>query len=499
MESGVLIKTQQLTKDFPGVRALDAVDFDLNKGEIHAILGENGAGKSTLIKILCGVYQADGGKVFVEGQQSDFHSPRQAQLKGIRVIHQELNLLPALTVKENIFLGNLPEGALPGMINWRKLTERSVQILEHFQTSINPDSKAASLSCGEAQIVEIAQALTSDVKIFILDEPTAALNDTETEALFSLLTKMAGEGIGIIYITHRINEVFEIAQRVSVLRDGRLIGTKKITETSSEELIEMMVGRTLEEMYPRTHVEIGKELLAVEDLSTDSGLQDISLDVHAGEVVGVYGLLGSGRGRLANAIFGAEPISSGEIRIAGEAVKIGSPHQAKNLGLGYVPSDRKEEALIGPLSLRKNLTIASLQRYIGNLFFINEKQEKASCQEWIQTLDIRASSQETNIESLSGGNQQKVVFSRWLDTRAKIMILNEPTRGVDVGAKVELYRIIDDLCSKGHAVLMFSSEMPELLAISDRIIVLSEGRVTGEFSVEQATQEKLMTSAIATL
>ncbi len=499
MESGVLIKTQDLTKDFPGVRALDAVDFDLQGGEIHAILGENGAGKSTLIKILCGVYQADGGEVWVEGQRADFHSPRQAQQKGIRVIHQELNLLPALSVKENIFLGNLPDGGLPGFVNWRTLKQRSAEILEHFQSGIDPDARAATLSSGEAQIVEIAQALTSDVKIFILDEPTAALNDTETEALFNLLTRMAGEGIGIIYITHRIKEVFEIAHRVSVLRDGQLIGTKNIPETNTEELIEMMVGRTLEEMYPRTHVEIGRKLLGVKDLSTENGLEKISLDVHAGEVVGVYGLLGSGRGRLANAIFGAEPISSGEIRVEGEAVRIGSPHQAKSLGLGYVPSDRKEEALIGPLSLRKNLTIASLQRYVSNYLLINETKEKESCLEWIRALDIRASSQEANIESLSGGNQQKVVFSRWLDTRAKIMVLNEPTRGVDVGAKVEIYRIIDDLCSRGHAVLMFSSEMPELLAISDRIFVLSEGKITGEFPAEEATQEKLMTSAIAAM
>ncbi len=496
MESAVILATVGLVKIFPGVRALDNVDFELKRGEIHAVLGENGAGKSTLIKILGGVYKPDAGEILVEGKNTVISSPRAAQLFGIRVIHQELNLLPQMSVAENIFLGNLPNGKLPGSLDWKALRAKAKEILEYFHTEIDPNTKASALAPGEQQLVEIAQALTSDIKILIMDEPSAALNEKETENLFVLLKRMSAEGIGIIYITHKINEVFEIADRVTVLRDGKKVNTVNVADTVPAELVQMMVGRTLDEMYPRNRIEAGEVLLETRNL-TGNGLKNINLKLRAGEVLGIYGLLGSGRTRLANALFGAFPVSSGEIFVHGEKVKITSPHLAKKFGLGYVPSERKAEALIMPLSLRKNLTIGSLSKYTRNLFFIDETSEKASCAGWIKTLEIRSPSQEVNIGSLSGGNQQKVIFSRWLDTQAKIMVLNKPTRGVDVGAKIEIYKLIDDLCQKGHAILMFSSEMPELLAISDRIMVMSAGRITGEFSFTEAKQEKLMECALA--
>ncbi|RPI32118.1 MAG: sugar ABC transporter ATP-binding protein [Chloroflexota bacterium] len=495
MEADILLAAKALTKVFPGVKALDDVDFDLRKGEIHAILGENGAGKSTLIKIIGGVYKPDSGEVWVDGQKVTINSPREAQMLGIRVIHQELNLLPKLSVEENLFLGNLPGGRLPGFVNWKELRDRSTEILQKFQATIDPQAKAGTLTPGEQQLIEIAQALTSKVRILIMDEPSAALSEAETRVMFDLLKRMVQDGIGVIYITHRIPEIFEIADRVTVLRDGKRIETIPLGETTTPQLVQMMVGRSLKDMYPRNRVDPGEILLEVEDLCTE-GLHQINLMIRAGEVLGVYGLMGSGRTQLANTIFGAGKVTSGRIAIEGKPVDISSPHRAKQFGLGYVPADRKAEALILPLSLRKNLTIGSIDKYLKSLIFIDETTERTSVAHWIRILDISATSQETSIGSLSGGNQQKVIFSRWLDTNAKILILNEPTRGVDVGAKVEIYKLIDNLCKEGHAILMFSSEMPELLAIADRIVVLSSGKITGEFTWEDATQEKLMECAI---
>jgi ribose transport system ATP-binding protein len=495
MDSNVILATSGLIKVFSSVRVLDEVDFELNKGEVHAILGENGAGKSTLIKILGGIYKPDGGQILLDGKSIFISSPRAAQLLGIRVIHQEFNLLPQLSVAENVFLGNLPGGKAPGSVDWKMLRLRAKKILDRFQTKIDPDSKACTLTPGGQQLVEIAQALTSDVNILILDEPSAALNETETENLFGLLKQMCSEGISIVYITHKINEVFEIADRVTVLRDGKKVDTVNTSDTNQSQLIQMMVGRSLKDMYPRNRVEPGKILLETRDL-TGNGLFDINLKLRAGEVLGIYGLMGSGRTRLANALFGVVPASSGDILINDKKVKITSPEHAKQFGLGYVPAERKTEALIGPLTLLKNLTIASLSKYTRSIFFIDESGEKNSCIGWMKALEIRAQSPDVNIGSLSGGNQQKTIFCRWLDTKSEILLLNEPTRGVDVGAKVEIYKLIDDFCKNGKAVIMFSSEMTELLAIADRIMVMNSGRNTGEFSYQEATQRKLIECAL---
>jgi ribose transport system ATP-binding protein len=495
MDSNLSLATAGLAKAFGGIRVLDNVDFELRKGEVHAILGENGAGKSTLIKILGGVYKPDAGQILINGKAVIIPTPRSAQLLGIRVIHQEFNLLPQLSVAENIFLGNLPSGKVPGSVDWKTLHNKANEILCRFQSNIDPGIKACNLPPGGQQLIEIAQALTSEVKILILDEPSAALNDIETQNLFAVLKQMCSEGISIIYITHKINEIFEIADRVTVLRDGKKIGTVNTHETNQAQLIQMMVGRSLKEMYPRHRVEPGQVLLEACNLA-GKGLFDINLKLRAGEVLGIYGLMGSGGSRLANALFGVVPATSGEIYINGQKVKITSPEHAKQYGLGFVPSERKTEALIMPLSLLKNLTIASLSKYKKYLFFIDENEEQSSAADWMKALDIRARGLDANVGSLSGGNQQKVVFCRWFDTQSEILVLNEPTRGVDVGAKVEIYKLIDDFCKKGKAVIMFSSEMPELLSIADRIMVMNSGRISHEFPYGQATQQKLMEAAL---
>ncbi len=496
MDDGYLLSAKGITKSFPGVRALDNVDFDLRRGEIHAILGENGAGKSTLIKILGGVYQSDGGTVLVGGREIELHNPTVAQVHGIRVIHQELNLLPLVSVAENIFLGNLPTGRFPGTVGWSKIKDRSRDLLRQLQLDIDVQSTVSHLTTGEQQLVEIAQALTTDVSILIMDEPSAALNEAEVQTLFDLLAKMTAAGIGIIYITHRIAEVARIADRVTVLRDGVRVGTVNVAEVSTDQLVQMMVGRSLDEMYPRKWGKPGEVILKAESISTRDGLQDISLSLRKGEILGVYGLMGSGRTKLANALFGASPLTSGSIYVRGNKVVLRSPHVARRLGLGLLPVDRKAEGIISMLPVRTNITLASVDKYLRGPF-IDEEKERTSAKHWSQRLNIRAPSVEALIGSLSGGNQQKTVVGRWLDADASILIMNEPTRGIDVGAKVEIYSLMDELCNQGVGILMFSSEMPELLAIADRVLVMSRGRITGEFSHGQGTQEKLMERAVA--
>jgi ribose transport system ATP-binding protein len=496
MDEQVILRAEHITMDFPGVRALNEVDFALHRGEIHAIVGENGAGKSTLIKIIGGVYRSTSGRVVLYGEETRIGDPREAQILGVRVIHQELNLLPLLTAAENICLGNLPGGRIPGSVSWRELKREAEKILSRMQVRLDLETPAGRLSAGEQQIVEIAQALTTDVRILIMDEPTAALNRSEVQKLFDLLRGMAKEGVGIVYITHRISEVFEIADRVTVLRDGVCIGSMLVKETNENELIQMMVGRTLDEMYPRKWGEPTEVLLEAVNLSTKDGLEDICFTLRAGEILGVYGLMGSGRSRLSRALFGVAPIGGGELLVHGQPVSSLTPHGARRLGLGYLPSDRKAEALIMPFSVRKNLTIANLDKYSRGPF-LADSEEMASARDWVDALRISTPSVEASIASLSGGSQQKVIVGRWLDARTRVLIVNEPTRGIDVGAKLDIYRLLDDLCRSGVGVLMFSSEMPELLAMADRILVMSSGRITGELAHGQANQEILFERAIA--
>ena len=496
MPDDILLRAQRINKEFPGVKALVDVDFELRRGEIHVILGENGAGKSTLIKILGGVYERDSGDILLEGRPVHLRDPRQAALAGIRVIHQELNLLPLLSVAENIFLGNLPGGAIPGTVARGRMNTRAGELLERLGLELDPSTPVSRLTAGEQQLVEIAQAMTTEAKILIMDEPTAALNDSEVQTLFDLLNVMTSREVGIIYITHRIAEVLQVADRVTVLRDGHRVGTLPASEASPDQLVQMMVGRSLDEMYPRSWSKVGEPLLEARGLCSPDGLTDISLTVHAGEILGIYGLLGSGRSRLANLLFGAAPISAGEILVRGKPVRVRTPYEARALGLGYLPIERKVEGLILPLTLRKNITLASLDRYMRGLF-VDEQAERRSAQHWSEALRIRVPSIEVNIGSLSGGSQQKTVVARWLDARASILIMNEPTRGIDVGAKVEIYSLMDELCHQGVGILMFSSEMPELMAIANRILVMSLGRITAEFAHGQASQEELMRSAVA--
>jgi ribose transport system ATP-binding protein len=495
MTSEFLLAAEEICKSFPGVQALDSVDFNLRKGEVHAILGENGAGKSTLIKVLGGVYQADSGCVYLNGEEIKLNDPRHAQQFGIRVIHQELNLLPQLSVAENIFLGNIPNRGLTGFVDWKEMRARAETLLAKLGLNLNVSAPVSKLTAGEQQLVEIAQALTTDLQILIMDEPSAALNDTEVDTLFGLLKTMTDSGIGVIYITHRIAEALRIADRITVLRDGILAGSLDADSVSEEELVRLMVGRSLDEMYPRSWTEVGDVVLEVRDLFTEDGLSDISLELHAGEILGIYGLMGAGRTKLANALFGISHISSGTVFVRGQEVKLKSPSHARHLGLGYIPVERKVEGLVMPLSVRKNLSLASMDKYSRGPF-IQEQKEKQGTRHWVDLLQIRTPSLDAKITGLSGGNQQKVVVGRWLDAESKILILNEPTRGIDVGAKVEIYTLMDDLCHQGAGILMFSSEMPELLAIANRILVMSRGRITGESSHGKATQEELMRCAV---
>jgi ABC-type sugar transport system ATPase subunit len=398
-------------------------------------------------------------------------------------------------VEENILLGQLPGGALPGFVSWRKARQQARQVLDTLGVDLNPAAKAGSLTAGEQQLVEIAQALIGEAKILVMDEPTAALTDAEIEGLFALLRRMTEQGIGIIYISHRIAEILEIADRVTVLRDGMRVGTVPVKGTTSDELVRMMVGRSLDEMYPRHRVPPGETLLEVTDLSAEGGLHDINFTLRAGEVLGVYGLLGAGRSLLAHVLFGDRPKSSGEISLKGKVAAVRSPSAARTLGMGYVPMERRTEGLVGPLNVRSNITLANLSAF-RRLIFYDDGSEQQRARHWIDRLGIRTPSAEQNIQALSGGNQQKVILARWLETKAEILIMHEPTRGIDVGAKVEIYRLMDELCKQGVGILMFSSEMPELLAIADRILVMSRGRITAEFTHSEATQELLMEHAI---
>jgi len=495
MTSDYLLAAEEICKAFPGVQALDSVNFNLRAGEVHAILGENGAGKSTLIKVLGGVYQADSGCVYLNGKEIKLQDPRHAQQLGIRVIHQELNLLPQLSVAENIFLGNIPGGRISGFVDWKEMRARAENLLAKLGLSLNVSAPVSSLSAGEQQLVEIAQSLTTDLRILIMDEPSAALNDTEVETLFGLLKTMTESGIGVIYITHRIAEAIRIADRITVLRDGVVAGSLDDGAVSEEELVRLMVGRSLDEMYPRSWTDLGEVVLEARELTTEDGLSDISFQLHAGEILGIYGLMGAGRTKLASALFGVSHLSRGTIIVRGQEVKLRSPSHARSLGLGYIPVERKIEGLVMPLSVRKNLTLASMGRYSRGPF-LQEQREKAGAQHWADLLQIHMSSIEATIAGLSGGNQQKVVVGRWLDAESKILIMNEPTRGIDVGAKIEIYTLMDDLCRQGAGILMFSSEMQEILAIANRILVMSRGRITGESSHEKATQEELMRCAV---
>ena len=489
----IVLEMRNISKTFPGVRALDDVSLDCAKGEVHALVGENGAGKSTLMKILAGVYQPDAGEILLRGQPTRIPSPHNAQQMGISIIYQELNLLPELTVAENIFLGREPKRAL-GFLDSRSLREQAHSLLKQLGVDLNLRTLVRRLSVAQQQMVEIAKALSLNADIIIMDEPSATLGGRELENLFEIISVLRNRGVTVIYISHRIEEIFEIAQRVTVLKDGQLVDTCQIGDIDKATLINMMVGRTLSKAFPDRGSGVGDEVLSVVGLTCEGVLEDIHLKVHRGEIVGLAGLVGAGRTDLARAIFGAQPVDEGEIYIKEQPAQIGRPGDAMAHSTGFLTEDRKAEGLVLGLSLRHNAALPSLKSR-QRLGFVEERKEEQVVREMMQRLDLRAANVEQEVQYLSGGNQQKVVLAKWLISGPELLIFDEPTRGIDVGAKSEIWHLMRQLADQGTAILMISSELPEIIGMSDRVVVMCQGRIAGELPGETATEEQIMTLA----
>lgn len=485
------LRVRGVSKRFPGVQALDGVDFALAVGEVHALVGENGAGKSTLVKVLTGAIRRDAGTVEVFGHPMELRSPAEALRAGIAAIYQEFNLVPHLTVAENIFLGREPRRRA-GFLHWRELETRARQVLSRMQISLDPAAVVAHLSVAGQQMVEIAKALSVGARILVMDEPSAALTEHDLKALFEQVKRLQGQGVSVIYISHRLAEIFDVADRATVLRDGRVVGTRRVQDLDEVRLVRMMVGRDLEAPLRGEGATAGEVGLRAVNLRAP-GVEGCSLQVRRGEVVGVAGLVGSGRSELARAIFGASP-RDGQVYVDGRLLRPGSPRAAFRAGLGLLAEDRKLQALLMEMTVRENVTLSNLAPLtVGGL--VRRSREEAAAQGMVERLDIRPRATARPVSQLSGGNQQKVVLARLLFTQCRVLILDEPTRGVDVGAKAEIHRLIRRLADDGAAVLMISSELPELLKVADRILVMRRGRLVGELAAAQATEERIMVLA----
>jgi rhamnose transport system ATP-binding protein len=494
--SGPILKLEGISKSFPGVRALADISFDVRPGEVHALLGENGAGKSTLIKIMSGVYQPDTGTISLDGKPTTFGSPQEAQEAGIATIYQELLLFPELTVAENIFMGHAPKNRF-GAIDWGRMRERAHETLESLDIrDLDVRAVVGTLSVGNRQRVEIAKALSHNARILIMDEPTAALTERDVERLFGIVRLLRSRGVGVVYISHRLEEVFLLADRVTVLRDGEFVATKQVADTDRDDLIEMMVGRRIDQLFPKVETKRGEVVLELENVCHSPMTKDVSLKLHTGEILGIAGLVGSGRSELAEVIFGMTPAEKGTIKVYGKPVRIDSPSLAKNLGIAYVPEDRGRQGLVGPLPVFENVSLASLGR-VSRRAFIDRKAERQLAEDSVKQFQIRASGIDQIVGDLSGGNQQKVGLSKWLATEPRIIIMDEPTRGIDVGAKTEIHRLMSELASRGMAVLMISSELPEVLGMSDRILVMRGGRIVAEVERAEATQAGIATAMMS--
>jgi D-xylose transport system ATP-binding protein len=501
-----ILEMKNITKEFPGVKALDDVNLDLFEGEFHSLVGENGAGKSTLMKVLSGVYPYGTyeGEIRVNGEEKRFTTIREAEVAGIAIIFQELSLVKELTVGENIFLGREP--AKFGIINWTEIYQKSSKLLKELNLKINPKTEVGSLGIGQQQLVEIAKALSQNAKILVLDEPTAALTESEVEILFEIVRDLKKRGVGMIYISHKLDEVFAMSDRITVLRDGQTVATENALALDKDKVISLMVGRDVGDIFPESTHDFGEVVLEAKnisafdpDVSTKKLVDDVSFEVREGEVLGIAGLMGAGRSELLSAIFGAwRGNHSGEVLVDGKSVSINSPGDAIKNGIGFVTEDRKRYGLILDQTIMDNSTLAGLKQISGK-FLINRSKEVVATKDTMETLNVKANSPMTVTGTLSGGNQQKVVLGKWLLTKPKVLFLDEPTRGIDVGAKQEIYAEINELAKQGLAIVMVSSELPEVLGLSDRILVLHEGHLTGEFSKVEATPEKVMAAATGTI
>jgi ABC-type sugar transport system ATPase subunit len=497
-----MLQIKSVSKSFPGVRALRNVSLTVRRGEVHALLGENGAGKSTLMKILSGVYTGYQGAIYLDGQPLALQGPRDAQRHGIAIIHQELNLVPELTIAENLFLGREP-GTPLHTLDRRRMERETRALLERLNLSLPPDRPVKWLRVGEQQLVEIARALGQGARLLILDEPTSALSETEAERLFTLIAALKGEGVTMIYISHRLDEIFRIADRITVLRDGEYVGTRRAEETGPDELIRMMVGRPLNDLFPKEAAAPGDEALRVEGLGLlpdgergGRALGDISFTLRRGEILGVAGLMGAGRTELLEALFGVHGPhrTGGRIVVAGRERRIASPRDAIRTGLAFVTEDRKDKSLITTLSVGHNITLAALRAFLTG-GFLRTGAENEAVRRSMEQLRIKAPGPAALVDTLSGGNQQKVALAKCLLTRPGVLLLDEPTRGIDVGAKAEIYTLISRLARNGAGIVMASSELPEILAMCDRVLVLCEGRLTAELTRAEATQERIMEAA----
>ena len=486
-----MIEMRNISKAFSGNQVLKNVQFDIAKGEIHALMGENGAGKSTLMKILTGIYKRDNGEIRVQGNLVEFKNPNEAEDAGIAVIHQELNILPDLTVCENLFLGREKTYGKTAILKNSEMRKEAKASLAELGLDIDVDTPARELSVGKQQIIEIAKALSTNAEVIIMDEPTAALTDREITTLFEMIRKLQNKGVAFVYISHRMEEIFAICDRITILRDGEYVATENVKETSFEKVVQLMVGRELGERFPQRKAVIGKEKIVVSGLTRKGYFEDVSFKVYAGEVVGLAGLMGAGRTEVVQTLFGYYQLSSGSIQIDGKQVTIRNPREAIRHGIGYVSEDRKSEGLITDFTVSENMSLPNLVRLSSNGFMRKEK-ELSLVTDMIQRLRIRTSGGTQQVKSLSGGNQQKVVIAKWLGINPQVLILDEPTRGVDVGAKKEIYSIMNELAERGVAIILVSSELPEIMGLADRVLVLHEGRLKATIEKQDMTQERIM-------
>ena len=499
-----LLAAEGICKSFPGVRALHNARISVHASRLNSLLGENGAGKSTLMNILAGVFAPDAGHILLNGEAISFRSPREATDAGISIIHQELNLIPYLTVAENIFLGREPLTPF-GLVDRQAMNRAAEKLLQRLELAVDPRTPVYKLRVGAQQVVEIAKALSTDARIIIMDEPTSAISESEIAALFRVIAELKRAGVGIIYITHKLDELPLIADDVTVLRDGEFIHSAPFASLSSDEMIRLMVGRDLKELFPKSTTAPGDEVLRVVGLTLADHqrpgrflVQNVSFDVRRGEVLGIFGLMGAGRTELLQALFGLHPhATTGKVFVAGETVKIDSPSAAIAAGLALAPEDRKQEGLVLPLSVAANVSMASLEK-TESWGFLDSGKEQKLASEYATRLRVKTPSLRQQVRYLSGGNQQKVVLSKWLATHPRVLLLDEPTRGIDINSKREIYTLIDELAASGLGVVMVSSELPEILAIADRIVVLSEGRKTAEFSRQEANEERILRAALPT-
>lgn len=491
--SDYVLELKGITKIFPGVKALNNVQFQLKKGEVHALMGENGAGKSTFIKVITGVHKAEEGEMFLDGQKVDFKGPRDAQAAGIAAVYQHPTSYPDLSVAENIFMGH--EIIKNGMIQWKKMNEEATNLLDQLNADFKATDEMGALSVAQQQMVEIAKALSTNARIIILDEPTAALTKNESEELYRIVDKLRDDGVSIIFISHRFEDMYRLASRITVFRDSQYIGTYNVDGITNADLIKAMVGREIKDLFPKPEVEIDAEMLKIEGLSRMGYYKNVSFTVHAGEIVGLTGLVGAGRTEVVESVCGITKPDEGKVYLEGKPVQIKQPSDAMKLGIILLPEDRQKEGLIMSWGLGRNVVLPTMGKYAKS-GFNNEKKEREISKELLEEVDTKAVTIFDPASSLSGGNQQKVVVAKALGQEMKVVIMDEPTKGVDVGAKAEIYQIMGDLSKQGYAIILISSEMPEILGMSDRIIVMCNGKVTGELSRGEATQEGILELAM---